>query len=151
MVIKVGGKTGDPFITEAKESQLSGKHDKQDHWLEKKTSFVSRVVNDPDNLSRALLLEGWEWGQMRDLKNGWWYSLDKLIHLWEPRALFLSLFNEGESVDLALWNSLWNAERKVSKIGRMVYVVVKMNKSDLHMCPERKQSLRCIFKESDNI
>ena len=31
MVIKVGGKTGDLFITEAKESQLSGKHDKQDH------------------------------------------------------------------------------------------------------------------------
>ena len=67
------------------------------------------------------------------------------------RALFLSLFNEGESVDLALWNSLCNAERKASKIGRMVYVVVKMNKSDLHMYLERKQSLRCIFKKIDNI
>ena len=44
-----------------------------------------------------------------------------------------------------------NAERKASKIGRMVYVVVKMNKSDLHMYLERKQSLRCIFKKIDNI
>ena len=31
MVTKVEWKTGDPFITEAKESLLSGKHDKQDH------------------------------------------------------------------------------------------------------------------------
>ena len=36
MVIKIEGKTGDPFIIEGKESLLSGKHDKQDHWLEKK-------------------------------------------------------------------------------------------------------------------
>lgn len=35
MVIKVEEKTGDPFIIEARESLLSGKHDKQDHWLEK--------------------------------------------------------------------------------------------------------------------
>lgn len=36
MIIKVEGKTGGPFITEAKENLLSGKHDKEDHWLEKK-------------------------------------------------------------------------------------------------------------------
>ena len=54
MIIKVEGKTGDPFITEAKENLPSGKRDKEDHWLEKKTSFVSRDVYHPDNLSGAL-------------------------------------------------------------------------------------------------
>ena len=66
-----------------------------------------------DTLLISLSIYGnWETGLQMKRNEGW------------MRALFLSLFNEGESVDLALWNSLWNAERKVSKIGRMVYVVV---------------------------